>query len=86
MNIKFPDYYDDFAEFEHEGKGYLSDVLVEFDGVFYSFDFYDPMRLIQDVNEEVGVGNRYFRINSTIVIERVNRAEIIRVLKLIFGG
>jgi hypothetical protein len=86
MNIKFPDYYDDFAEFEHESKGYLSDVTVEANGVFYSFDFYDLGRLLQDANEEIGMGNNYFRINSAIVVGRVNRAEIIRVLRLIFGG
>jgi hypothetical protein len=84
MKITFPDYYDSFAEFEHESKGYLSDVLVEINGLTHSFDFYEPTRLTQDILDEVKNEDGFYRISSIIVIKNVNRKNIEKALKKIF--
>ena len=47
MHITFPEWFDDLAEFEAEGKGCLLDFPLHINGQDFVFTFYDLCRLNQ---------------------------------------
>ena len=64
--------FDERAAYEAEGRGYLSHAHVELpDGCKYPVVFYDPVRLQQDLEEEVTTGNPYIAEPGMIVIPNV---------------
>ncbi|MBU9343760.1 hypothetical protein L0Z11_25750 [Burkholderia multivorans] len=44
IEIRYPSWYDELAEFEYEEKGYLEGVLVTSNGVDIQLNFYDVTR------------------------------------------
>lgn len=75
--IKYPEGYieDSYFQFEVEAKGYLQNVILRFLNRDYKLTFYDPIRLEQDILEELKIGKYYFASNL-IVVESVNIEHI----------
>lgn len=86
MDVIFPDYYDNFAEFEHESKGYLCGVLAKVTGQTFEYDFYNKDRLRQYVEDELVDEYSYLRLNSIVVVNRVARSTMIDVLTKMHSG
>lgn len=80
MKIVFPEYYDEFSEFEHEAKGYLCGVEVLTISGVKTFDFYDTDRLMQEINDNLSCDSNYYYINNFIIVSKVNRKNIINAL------
>ena len=79
--VIFPDDFDDFA-WEVEAKGWISGVVVEFDGKSFHLCFYDVARLTQDIDHALGI-NAAFIEKNVVVIRSVTRAEIERAVQFI---
>lgn len=75
--IKYPEGYieDSYFQFEVEAKGYLQNVILRFLNRDYKLIFYDPIRLGQDILEELKIGKSFFASNL-IVVESVNIEHI----------
>lgn len=73
--IIYPDLYDDLAEFEHEKKGWLKDVLVEINGKTISFVFYDQMRFLQDMQDEI-TRTGFWSVHNCFILEKVTKIHI----------
>ncbi|MFF0868451.1 hypothetical protein ACFYUV_42305 [Nonomuraea sp. NPDC003560] len=58
----------------HRVKGWFSDVLIEREGQLYRPAFYDPIRLGQEIAEEMARGAGFFREANLVVVDRVTRA------------
>ncbi|WP_203883778.1 hypothetical protein [Planotetraspora kaengkrachanensis] len=71
LTVRWPDYFDDYASVI-EVKGWFGDVTVEWNGVRIQPVFYDPVRLSQEISDELA-GGSYFREPNLIVIEKVTR-------------
>jgi hypothetical protein len=67
--ISFPDNYatDEYIQFEVESKGYLRGVIVIINNISYTMTFYDPVRLHQDIEEELKSEKYFFESNPVIV-------------------
>lgn len=70
-----PDYFDDLVAFETEEKGYLCDVRVIFGRQEITVDFYDPVRLSQEVAADIERG-RAFAVQNLLVIPKVTVDEM----------
>ena len=68
---------DDFAAYawEVESKGVFWDAAVRVDGHSFRVTFYDPVRLSQDVREEIAAG-RPFSMARMLVVERVTSSNM----------
>lgn len=75
--IKYPEGYveDNYFQFEVEAKGYLQNVILQFLNRDYKLIFYDPIRLEQDILEELKIKKTFF-VSNLIVIESVNMEHI----------
>jgi hypothetical protein len=51
-SLALPDNFDDCA-WEVEAKGYFSGALLAIAGQRYRLDFFDPVRLGQEINDEL---------------------------------
>jgi hypothetical protein len=79
--IVFPDEFEDY-EWEVESKGWLNNVLVEFQDKTYRLIIYDPVRLSQDISEELS-SNNVFAESNMVVIKVVNRENIEKSVSII---
>lgn len=62
---------------ESRARGYLANVLVEISGDRrYAVNFYDPVRLTQELDDAVHAGTPYFAEPATIVIPDVTPAAM----------
>jgi hypothetical protein len=66
MQLTFPAWYDDFAEFEQESKGFLEGVSLSHHDKTYILNFYDQSRLQQDIDE--AIADRGCWIYSNLVV------------------
>lgn len=69
MNIIFPDWFDELAEFEVAHKGFLLNFPILIDGVVYYFSFYDIHRLNKDYEETIHQCNFFYEKNLVILPE-----------------
>lgn len=80
--IKYPEGYveDSYFQFEVEAKGYLQNVTLRFLTRDYKLIFYDPVRLEQDILEDLKIKKSFFASNLIVVesvnIEHINNAII----------
>ena len=75
--IHFPHGYHERRELETPAKGWLGDVVVEFeDGPRYRLFFYDPVRLQQDLEAEAEGGRPLLAEPGLIVLPEVNTEAI----------
>ncbi|MFA8329692.1 hypothetical protein [Burkholderia ubonensis] len=75
IEIKYPDWYDELAEFEHEEKGYLDGVIVISEGSDVRLNFYDMARFAQDVADGIR-DNGFFYLSGVVIVESVSRRHI----------
>ncbi|MEU8358392.1 hypothetical protein AB0C27_20475 [Nonomuraea sp. NPDC048882] len=75
FSVRWPHYFDEQAPLI-EAKGWFSDVLVEREGQYYRPVFYDPVRLGQEIAEEMSNGAGFFREPNLVVVDRVTRDHI----------
>jgi hypothetical protein len=75
--LSFPEGFDAQAGFELPYRGYLGDVIVEFeDGSRHRLSFIDLARLEQGLNDNVRMGRHYFTEPGLIVLPEVTAAAI----------
>lgn len=85
--IRFPDWYDDRAEWEAEQKGWLQGVEIELgDGSRYAVTFYDPVRLAQDLEEGVKWDRPFIAEPGLIVIPNVTRPAMNAAVESLAGS
>jgi hypothetical protein len=70
----FPEYLDGY-EHETESKGYLVDVKVVIGDATLELAVYDPVRLAQEVGDEVRSAG-YFAVARLLVVPKVTREEV----------
>lgn len=78
-DLEFPDHLDGY-EAEVEAKGYLEGVKVNRRGSVYELTIYDPVRLGQEVADEVAADGS-FAVANLVVVDRVTREEISRAVE-----
>jgi hypothetical protein len=72
--IVFPDDFADY-EYEYEAKGYLTGARLLFGGLEAELAIYDPTRLAQEVDDEIGqVG--YLACPNLLVVPEVSKKAI----------
>ena len=77
VNIDFGFDWDERDHFERPAKGWLANVKVETEsGEFHTLTFYDPVRLEQDLKEEVKLGKYALIEQNLIVIPEVTKQNI----------
>jgi hypothetical protein len=75
--VVFPEWFDERAEYETPLKGWLDHVRVQLpDGTRYAVFFYDPVRLEQDLAENVKLGVAYVAEPGLIILPEVTPAAI----------
>ncbi|KUZ63926.1 hypothetical protein WI38_32625 [Burkholderia ubonensis] len=75
FEIKYPSWYDEIAEFEHEEKGFLEGVLVTSEGGDVQLNFYDMTRFAQDAADSVR-NNGFFYMTGVVIVESVSRTHM----------
>ena len=74
-SLIFPDEFDEFYESEIQSKGYFGQVSLQISGKHFRLNFYDPVRLAQEIESEFQRGNVFFEPNL-VVVKSVTRLEI----------
>lgn len=72
--LRFPAYFED-AEAEIAAKGYFADLTIVASGRTFRPVLYDPVRLLQAVQDEVALAGVFVE-RSIVVVESVTRACI----------
>ncbi len=71
--------FDERAQYQAHARGYLSHVRVQLtDGRRYSVIFYDHVRLGQDLEEEVKLGNGFVADPGMIVLDELTLGKMQR--------
>jgi hypothetical protein len=84
--VLFPEGFDDRWEYEMPLKGYLNEVTVRIDsGPSYLVNFINPVRLSQDLEEEIKSGRAYFTEPGLIVLPEVTRTAILSAVKSLWN-
>ena len=82
MHITFPEWFDDLAEFEAEGKGCLLDFPLHINGQEFVFTFYDLCRLNQTYADDSAAD--FLENEAVVVLQAVNWKNIARFAQTIF--
>lgn len=86
--LRLPDDFEDYA-WEVEAKGVFWDARVVLGGLELPVTFYDPVRLAQDVEEDVE-SQRSFAVRNLIVVGRLTIEEMTTAIAALapgfFGG
>ncbi|WP_175013500.1 hypothetical protein [Burkholderia lata] len=85
IEIKYPGWYDELAEFEHEEKGFLEGVLVTSEEGDITLNFYDTARFAQDATDGVR-DSGFFYMPNVVVVESVSRRNIEAAAQRIVDG
>ena len=65
-SLIFPDEFEQYA-WESESKGWFGEVRLELQGRRYRLTFYDPARLVQEIEKELQRGGTFFEPNLVVV-------------------
>ena len=77
FTLSFPEGYDAQAEFEAPFRGYLTDVIVQFDdGSRHRLSFIDPARLEQNLAANVQMGRAYYAETGLVILPEVSTEAI----------
>ena len=77
MKVVYPIEWDERDHMERPAKGWLSGVIVQAeDGVEHELSFYDPIRLAQEIESELGEGKSGFIERGLIVVPEVTKENI----------
>jgi hypothetical protein len=71
----------DIDEEPYDLKGYFLGVKVTNGEKSIVFDFYNPVRIIQEISKFPEGGINYMRFENTIVIRSINRKSIVDCIK-----
>ena len=82
MALCLPEDFDDYAS-DVRAKGCFSEAWITADGARYRIDFYDPVRLRQDVELTFKDGHSLFFEPNLVVIQEVTRAEMEKAANLL---
>jgi hypothetical protein len=77
--IEFPEGLESH-EWEVESKGWLAGVVVIISGRRYIVEFYDPVRLVQDMEDDLQSSPVFFEANM-LVVESVTRARMVAAIE-----
>jgi hypothetical protein len=80
-SVELPEGFNDFA-WEAEAKGWLQGVIAVIADRRYRVTFYDPTRLAQDIEGELGASAVFFERNL-IVVPSVTRAHMEAAIEVI---
>jgi hypothetical protein len=82
VNIIYPIEWDERDNFERPAKGWLSDVIVQTsEGLQFNLCFYDPVRLAQEIEDELAGGKAGFIEFGLIVVPEVTKMNIEKAIK-----
>ena len=84
-SLILPDGFDEQALFELPFKGWLSAYVESEEGCRYPVYFSDPIRLQQDLDEEVQLGKPYFTMPGLIILPEVTMAAIEEAVQLLWA-
>jgi hypothetical protein len=73
--------FDDY-EWEVEAKGWFSEARVTASGKHYRLNFYDPVRLAQEIESELQRGDVFFEPNL-VVVPAVTKSNMERAVELL---
>ena len=80
MKIKYPIEWSKKDKLERPSKGWLDNVIVTTEnGKEYTLSFYDPVRLSQDLEEEIKMGKTAIIEKGLLVIKQVTKENIEKV-------
>jgi hypothetical protein len=65
-SLVFPEGFDDYA-WEVESKGWFGEARLTFMGRSYRMNFYEPVRLAQEIEAELERGSPFFEPNLVVV-------------------
>jgi hypothetical protein len=83
--VILPEGFDERRAFETPLRGYLSDVFVETEeGLRYPVFFVDPVRLAQELEDNVELGQGFLAEPGMIVLPEVNLEAIDRAVKALW--
>jgi hypothetical protein len=75
--VEFPKDYDAQSAYETPSRGYLSEIVVQLeDGSRYQLFFIDPVRLQQELTDQVQLGRAYWAEPNLVVLPRVTTEAI----------
>ena len=74
--LVLPSDFDDY-EWEVKAKGFFSEARLSVSGKRYRLNFYDPVRLGQEVESELQRGGQFFETNL-VVVSSVTRCDMER--------
>jgi hypothetical protein len=80
-SLDFPAGFDDYA-WEVQSKGWFSDVRLAAYGKQYRIAFYDPVRLSQEIQEEIHRGGVFFEPNL-VVVQSITRESMEKAVELL---
>jgi hypothetical protein len=83
--ILFPDYFDDRMAHEMTLKGWYPAKIKFMDGSISTFEFYDSVRLGQDIETEFSQGNLFFAQTNIIIVPKVTVAAIKDVISILWN-
>lgn len=69
--LSFPEGFNDY-EWELESKGWFNGALITCQGGNYRLNFFDPVRLIQEIEDELSSASLFIEENL-VVVRSVNR-------------
>lgn len=72
--LEFPDWYDQEAAVI-EAKGWFGEAMLRASGKSFQLVFYDPVRLSQEIADDVGRGQFFFEKNL-VVVGALTRAKM----------
>ncbi len=75
VELRLPDDFDDYYAWEVEEKGVFTRAIASCDGREVPITFYDPVRLAQDIEEEIRARG-FFADRNVVVLERVTRENM----------
>jgi hypothetical protein len=82
--LLLPDYFDDRMAYEMTLKGWYPAEIRFSDGQITTFEFYDAVRLKQDIEEEFSQGTLFFAQTNIIIIPEVKIAAIKDVIEVLW--
>jgi hypothetical protein len=80
----FPYDFDDYA-WEVESKGCFDGVQLEYQGKIYKLNFYDPIRLAQEIADEL-IAQNVFIEDNLLVIKSVDRLNIQNAIEFLINS
>ena len=79
--LSFPDDFTDY-EWELESKGYFNGAVVVCQGDNYRLSFYDPVRLAQEIEDELS-STALFMEENLVVVSSVDRVHMEKAVKFL---